>query len=99
MTDFVISIVTPGFRMCGRASVSRPRLAVRLSRFCNGILLLSVLFLLATYTCKKRLWKGMKISYRRGGVPRYIEKPNKTAVEKARINPPTHTLLMLGPIT
>ena len=38
-------------------------------------------------------------TYRRGGVPRYIEKPNKAAVENAITNPPIQTPEMLGPNT
>jgi len=38
-------------------------------------------------------------AYRRGGVPRYIEKPNKSAVENDMTNPPIQTLNTFGPIT
>jgi len=40
-----------------------------------------------------------KGNYRRGGVARYIEKPNRIAVENAIANPPIQILRVLAPIT
>lgn len=39
----------------------------------------------------------MRSPYRLGGLARYIEKPNKSAVENAKANPPIQILRMLDP--